>query len=141
MENIFYFSQVFGVLNTILIIGFVLTTAVAVIALIAHTMNRCDDSMSEAETCMKWFKRSMIVAFLFALPMTFIPSKQTYLFMAGGKVVDDIVKNNPEVKDIPNNTLNLLNEYIKAETIKIRMANGDIVNETSTEDKTEENKQ
>ena len=43
--------------------------------------------------------------------------------MVGGKAVDSIVEKNPEVKELPENTLNLLNEYIKAETEKVKAKN------------------
>lgn len=40
--------------------------------------------------------------------------------MMGGKVVDTTIENNPEIKELPGNTINLLNEFIEAETDKIR---------------------
>ena len=40
--------------------------------------------------------------------------------MVGGSAVDKVVENNPEIKEIPGNTIDLLNEYIKAQTENIK---------------------
>ena len=40
--------------------------------------------------------------------------------MMGGRVVDQAITENPDIKQIPANTLDLLNEYIKLETEKVR---------------------
>lgn len=50
----------------------------------------------------------------------FVPSRETYLFMVGGKVVDEAVKEAPQLKELPGNTLDLLNEYIQTETERVR---------------------
>lgn len=67
----------------------------------------------------------LFFGFVALLITVFTPTKQTYLFMCGGAAVDSIVEDNPEVKELPGNTLNLLNEYIKLETEKIKKGKKD----------------
>lgn len=72
----------------------------------------------------KWIKKTLprwliMVAFA-ALTLIFVPNKRTYLFMVAGRGIDNVVSSNPGIKDIPANTLELLNEYIKLETEEIR---------------------
>ena len=40
--------------------------------------------------------------------------------MMGGKVVDLTIDNNPEVKEIPEKTINLLNAWIEEETEELK---------------------
>jgi hypothetical protein len=56
--------------------------------------------------------------------VVFIPEKKTFLFMVGGKAVDTLV-DKTNIEEIPGNTINLLNEYIKAETEGIKQRNYD----------------
>lgn len=119
MEKIFYLAQVFGVLNTI---GHI----VLVISVVALFIEGClviaaedDDERKKTQTikdCKRACKKSSIFLALGFLLTCFVPSKETYLFMVGGKVVDSAIEQNPSVKDLPGNTLQLLNEYIVSKT-------------------------
>ena len=122
MERLFYLAKVFDGLNSTFEVFLVLTAmgfGVAVIVALGNYYSNGEEN--------KWYKAAskwakiLFVALLFnIMAYTFIPDKETFLFMMGGKVVDQTIENNPEVKDLPGNTIDLLNEYIKAETEKIR---------------------
>ena len=119
MEKIFYFAQLFNSLNTL----FITLVIISIVTLI-FTGLRCicepylnNEEISVVKKITKYIILSLIIG---TLGLTFCPTKQTYLFMVGGKVVDKLVENNPQLKEIPGNTIDLLNEYIKLETEKIR---------------------
>lgn len=63
---------------------------------------------------------SAIIAIVATIIVAFTPSRETYLLMKGGAVVDKAITNNGELKEIPENTLNLLNEYIKTVTGELK---------------------
>ncbi len=65
-------------------------------------------------------KKVTLVAVLSVLAAIFVPSKKTYLFMVGGRYIDSVISENPEIQELPKNTIELLNEYIKAETEELR---------------------
>ena len=74
------------------------------------------DFNDEVKKAAKVLKAAIAPLIIGLLLTTSVPSKQTYLFMVGGRVVDSAVDSNPEIKELPANTLNLLNEYIKQKT-------------------------
>lgn len=123
MEKIFYLAQVFGVLNTIGHVFFVVSVVLLVLLVFAIcTLDVCNEKQ-QAEN-IKYAKKAYKIAAIFLalgfLLTCFVPSKETYLFMVGGKVVDSAIEQNPSVKDLPGNTLQLLNEYIVSKTEGIR---------------------
>ena len=48
-----------------------------------------------------------------------IPSKNTIYLMAGGKLVDMTIENNPQIKEIPGKTIDLLNAWLEKEISNI----------------------
>lgn len=119
MEKIFYFAQVFNGINTLSIILIVVSI---VSIFILGSCLICEISLDEDIVLglKRALKHSIITCIIGALGLVFCPTKQTYLFMVGGRVVNELVENNPTIKEIPGNTIDLLNEYIKLETEKIR---------------------
>ena len=113
MEKLFYFAQIFEGINVLVIIGIVFSVIVLLYCFIQY----CDDEFTNKVriTC----KKGWIGLIISILLVVFIPTKRTFLFMMGGRAVDSIISNNPEIKELPGNTLNLLNEYIKVETEKL----------------------
>lgn len=119
MEKIFYLAQIFNSLHWIAII----LTAIAIAAiLITLTKIDCDFSFDEDELIhFKKTIRYIVITFCIGLlGLTFCPTKQTYLFMVGSRTIEDVIENNSTLKEVPGNTIDLLNEYIKLETEKIR---------------------
>ena len=120
MDRIFYLAQIFDGLNTLFIILLIAATSVGIAGLITSLFAIAEEQDKFAEIGLKISKWSGILAVIFALGLIFIPTKQTYLFMVGGRVIEQIVDDNPEIKELPGNTIELLNEYIKEETEEIR---------------------
>lgn len=137
MEKIFYLSQVIGGLHTMfgIILGICLCVALFVTIgtiMAAHEHDNPEEDYSfstkeardaYAEECLlgykalkKWATILWTVVFISACVKIFVPTKQTFLFMLGGAVVDNAIEHKPEIKELPENTLNLLNEYIKEAT-------------------------
>lgn len=122
MEKIFYLAQVFGTLSTLCSIFLLLSCiglggSIIIYFLSVHDRNKYGDNFDEdVKISSKIIKWSIPLVVLFTLGSIFIPSKSTYLFMVGGKVVDNAVEKNQELEELPTNTLNLLNEYIKIKT-------------------------
>ena len=122
MENIFYFAQIFGALSGICIVLFVIASIALTSSIILYHCSANykvkysdydkEDHISSGKT-IKWL---IPLTIFFALCLVFIPSKKTYLFMVGGRTIDNIVEKNPDIEELPANTLNLLNEYIKEKT-------------------------
>lgn len=122
MEKIFYLAQVLGGLNTLFA---VLTGLLSVTFLfIAIGIIVCKSEGDEIpKEMMKMFSTIPLILIISIIGIIFIPSKQTFLFMIGGRAVDSIVEDKPEIKELPGNTFDLLNEYIKAETEKVKTKN------------------
>ena len=119
MEKIFYLAQIFGGLSILGHIFLILSSIAILFSCLAISFD--EDWYEEYP---KKIFRIITPIFIVSLLLTiFVPSKRTFLLMMGGKAVDSIVEDKPKVKEIPGNTLDLLNEYIKAETEKIKSKN------------------
>lgn len=124
MEKIFYTAQVFEGLYILMCVIFGVCLATAFALMLFGYCSKVEDK--EDETAKKYFHKMRVwgaAALIGVLGMIFMPTKQTYIFMVGGRAVDEAISVNPEIKELPNNTLNLLNEYIKLETEKVREKN------------------
>lgn len=121
MEKIFYLAQVFNGLNTLGIVFLVVFTLALVVCMpLKYSMY--DENDKEWEILSTWIKRSWWMVAISSMLVIFVPEKKTFLFMVGGKAVDELV-DNTNIEEVPSNTINLLNEYIKAETEKVRERN------------------
>ena len=126
IEKLFYLAKVFDGLNVVFQVFLVLSAILFVVATVIALANYYDGG-EEAEyykTGSKWAKILFPILLLNIGAYIFTPDKETFLFMMGGKVVDTTIQNNPEIKELPGNTINLLNEFIEAETDKIRKSKG-----------------
>lgn len=122
MEKIFYLAQVFNGLNIVSNILLILL-GITAIGMTIYCCSECDPEYEPDKRFFKVTRRLWVGLAIAILGVIFVPSKQTYLFMVGGRVVDKTIENNPQIKDIPGNTLDLLNEYIKTSTEKLREKN------------------
>ena len=121
MEKIFYLAQVFNGLNTLGIVFLVVFTLALVVCMpLKYSMY--DENDKEWEILSTWIKRSWWMVAISSMLVIFVPEKKTFLFMVGGKAVDELV-DHTDIEEVPNNTINLLNEYIKAETEKVKARN------------------
>lgn len=120
MEKIFYLAQIFGGLNTVSIVLLVCSFILLITTLIVWAIGFCECDSDLTNASKKLIKPAVIGIIVGALLNIFVPSKETFLFMVGGKVVDSAIANKPEIKELPENTLNLLNKYIKTATEKLK---------------------
>ena len=120
MEKIFYLAQILGGLNTVATVLLICSFILLITALISWGIASCDYDEDAVKVSKKLMKPALIGIVVGALLNIFIPSKETFLFMVGGKVVDSAIANKPEIKELPKNTLNLLNEYIKTTTEQLK---------------------
>lgn len=126
MENIFYLAQVFDTLSCVCILFFIITAVGLISSIIYYHVSAdfrtCYSEYTEQEhiNSGKAVKCLIPLIIVFALGMIFIPTKKTYLFMVGGKTIDNVIEKNPDIEELPANTLNLLNEYIKSKTEDIK---------------------
>lgn len=123
MEKIFYLAQILGGLNTVSIVLLVCSFILLITTLIVWAIGFCECDSDLTNASKKLIKPAVIGIIVGALLNIFVPSKETFLFMVGGKVVDSAIANKPEIKELPENTLNLLNEYIKTATEKLKTKN------------------
>jgi hypothetical protein len=121
MEKIFYLAQVFNGLNTLGIVFLVVFT-LALVVCIPLKYSQYEPEDAEWNVLSRWIRRSWWVVAIASMLVIFVPEKKTFLFMVGGKAVDELV-DNTNIEEVPSNTINLLNEYIKAETEKVRERN------------------
>lgn len=120
MEKIFYLAQILGGLNTVSIVLLVCSFILLITTLIVWAIGFCECDSDLTNASKKLIKPAVIGIIVGALLNIFVPSKETFLFMVGGKVVDSAIANKPEIKELPENTLNLLNKYIKTATEKLK---------------------
>ena len=122
MEKLFYFGHVFNSLN--ILCAIVLVISVTLFAIfIGLGYSEAGEYGHDDKDAKNYFhvaRMAGVALLISALGLVFCPTKQTYLFMMGGRVVDQAITENPDIKQIPANTLDLLNEYIKLETEKVR---------------------
>lgn len=121
MERIFYLAQIFNGLHTLGIVLIVVFTF-ALTVFIPFKYCNFDPEDHEWDTLSKWIKRSWWIVSIACLLVIFVPEKKTFLFMVGGKAVDSLV-DHTDIEEVPGNTINLLNEYIKAETERVKERN------------------
>ena len=113
MEKIFYFAQVLGAVNTLALAALVIALLAFVVVLIYYCSEYADydEDCKEAKACKRWCRKLPIVAVISALVLTFVPNKQTYLFMVGGNALEEIAKNE-KVQETAGKTLELFNQYL-----------------------------
>ena len=119
MEKIFYLASVFEGLNIIGVVVLVISILTTVVGLICYLSERDYFGQEEYELFKKIKTFSITSLIVSALILIFVPSKETYYFMVGGKAIEEVAKNE-RVQETAGQTLDLLQEYLQAETEKIR---------------------
>lgn len=129
MEKLFYFAKVCDGLNTIGIVFTVIAAIVICVLIPCKYVTKYegynysqDKNKDKVETFSRWIRRCWWILSIGIILTIFVPDKKTFLFMVGGKAVDTLV-DKTNIEEIPGNTIDLLNEYIKAETDGIRQRN------------------
>ena len=114
MEKFFYLGQLFDALNTIGTAIFIFSAFVALgfgICYAVAKANGYDEDDSEVITTKKTTLYGILVMIVSALIMVFVPEKETWYLMNGGKVIEEVASNE-KVKDTATKTLDLINEYL-----------------------------
>lgn len=57
----------------------------------------------------------LVTLLLLSILIVVTPSKNTIYLMAGGKLVDMTIENNPQIKEVPGKTIDLLNAWLEKE--------------------------
>ena len=122
MEKMFYLAELIGSLNTVCTAFAIIFSLAMVIGWVGKIISKLSDDYMENDK--KFFKLlskyATIFGIIFILSAVILPSKKTYLLMMGGKVVDLTIENNPQIKEIPDKTIDLLNAWIEGETKNLK---------------------
>lgn len=121
MEKIFYLASIFEGLKALVtvleILGGVVIVVLGFMYFQAKVNNNCtkeDDKLMK-----KILRPTIIIVVVSVLVDIFVPGRKTYLLMSAGKVVDKVAKDDPNVKDIPKNTIQLLDSFLQSELQKL----------------------
>ena len=124
MEKVFYWANVLGVLEVVLITFLVVSLIVFTFWIVFYMAEAFDYSPDEDE--LKRYGKGALVSFIvcavLSLATIFIPNKETYLLMQGSKAVEQMYNNSETLQELPKNTVNLLNEYVKTLTEELKEA-------------------
>ena len=118
MEKVFYWANVLGGLEAVLITFLVVSLVIFAIWISFYLAEAFDYSPDEDELKRygKGVRLSLIVSIILSLATIFIPNKETYLLIQGSKAVEQIYNNSETLQELPKNTVNPLNEYVKTLT-------------------------
>ena len=118
----FYLAELIRSLNTVCTAFAIIFSLAMVIGWVGKIISKLSDDYMENDK--KFFKLlskyATIFGIIFILSAVILPSKKTYLLMMGGKVVDLTIENNPQIKEIPDKTIDLLNAWIEGETKNLK---------------------
>ena len=135
MEKIFYTAHILDTLNTFLIIFWVVALIVFAVFFVEMVVEY--DSYGRNDEDFKFYQKgalwSLLAAIILGCGVIVTPDKETYLLMTGGRVVDYTIDNNPEIKEIPENTISLVNEYLKTVTNELKGERSDETSATVSE--------
>ena len=120
MERIFYLASVFEAVRVTGILMLVFGILGAAIFGISRYTDCDGEDDPDYKRLTKGFRSFITLMLVGVLVTVFVPGKRTYLFMKGGQYVDTLVESNPDAKELPSNTLTLINEYIKVETEAVK---------------------
>ena len=125
MEHIFYLANVLGVLSKIFTLFFAISFIAVIVLIIGTCINTHDYGKDDEDTIVlrKWAIRSSVILVVSLLGHIFTPDKDTYLLMKGGQIVDEAYKNSSDLQELPKNTAEFLNEYVKTLTKELKEAN------------------
>lgn len=112
MEKFFYLLQIADAFNVLTWIIAVISGLLCIFCVVG-ILSALDDN--DIKLCKKSLKPCIIVLSIALLLGIFVPTRKTLILMAGGKIIDQTIQNNPKIKEIPSNTIDLVNEYLKKE--------------------------
>ena len=121
MEKIFYLANVFEGINLLATILMIVGCIVCVVFGIMYISARINNEVTkDDDKFMKaLMKPTLIITVISILCVVFVPGRKTYLLMSAGKIVDKVAANDPKVRDIPKNTIELLGSFLQSELQKL----------------------
>lgn len=121
MEKIFYLANVFEGINLLATILMIVGCIVCVVFGIMYISARINNEVTKGDDkFMKaLMKPTLIITVVSILCVVFVPGRKTYLLMSAGKIVDKVAANDPKVRDIPKNTIELLGSFLQSELQKL----------------------
>ena len=122
MEKVFYWANALDGARVIFVTLFIISL-VALAIWIGFWIAETTEYGSKDEDAKLYQKRVLWIfglSVLLSLGIIFIPDKQTYLLMKGSKAVEEMYKNNETLQKLPQNTVNLINEYVKTLTKELQ---------------------
>ena len=121
MEKIFYLANVFEGINLLATILMIVGCIVCVVFGIMYISARINNEVTkDDDKYMKaLMKPTLIITVISILCVVFVPGRKTYLLMSAGKIVDKVAANDPKVRDIPKNTIELLGSFLQSELQKL----------------------
>lgn len=124
MEKVFYLANVLGGLEVVLVTFFIVSLIIFAVWIAFYLAEYFDYSPDEDE--LKRYGKGVllffIVSIILSLATVFIPNKETYLLMQGSKAVEQMYNKSETLQELPKNTVNLLNEYVKTLTEELKEA-------------------
>ena len=125
MEHIFYLANILDAFSTLfaafMVLGLCFTLFLIGGAIVeAHESGKDDEDVVLIK---KWAIRCGIVFIVSSLGYIFIPDKDTYLLMKGGEIIEEAYKNCSNLQELPKNTAEFLNDYVKTLTKELKDAN------------------
>ena len=119
----FYLAELIGNLDRVCTILAILFSIAMAIGWTGRVTFGEDYTEGDKKAFKQVSKYSTIFGIIFIIAALILPSKNTYLLMMGGRVVDLTIENNPQIKEIPEKTIDLLNAWIEEETKNIKEEN------------------
>lgn len=119
----FYLAELIGNFKSVCTAFAIVFSLASIVGWIGRAIT-CAVPSEYDETDRKIFKLlsryATIFGVVFIMSAVVLPSKKTYLLMMGGRIVDLTIDNNPEIKHIPEKTIDLLNAWIEEETEELK---------------------
>ena len=126
MEKVFYWANVLDGLEAILI-TFLIISLIIFAVWITLYLAEVSDYRPYDDDIRRFGKGallSFIVSVILSLATIFIPNKETYLLIQGSKAIEQMYNKSETLQELPKNTVNLLNEYVKTLTEELKEAQG-----------------
>ena len=127
MEKVFYWANVLGGLKAVLVV-FLIVSVVVFAFWLGFYLSEVFDPVSN-EDKIKHYRKGTLLSFaisiVLSLGIVFIPNKETYLLIQGSKAVEQMYNKSETLQELPKNTVNLLNEYIKTLTKELSENNSE----------------
>ena len=125
MEKIFYLANAFNGLSKLCTLFFVISLLACIVLIIATCVQETEYGKDDdiAIVCKKWAVRTGVLLIISFIGQVLVPDKETYILMKGGQIVEEAYNNSETLQELPKNTAEFLNEYVKTLTKELKENN------------------